>query len=167
MEIDLSLLSGYPDDVLIKVQVLIEQKKLGSYLKDCYPENHDISTDKALFTYIQDLKRTCMRKAAPVHKVVYDDRIETAYKALGLHSFVSRIQGNKMKSRSEIRIASVFKKAPADFLQMISVHELAHLKEKEHNKNFYRLCRNMLPDYFQLEFGLRLYLIYLEIKAAE
>jgi predicted metal-dependent hydrolase len=42
------------------------------------------------------------------------------------------------------------------------VHELAHLKEKEHNKAFYRLCEHMLPAYHQLEFEMRLYLIQLE-----
>jgi len=29
---------------------------------------------------------------------------------------------------------------------MIVVHELAHLKEKQHNKAFYRLCLNMLDN---------------------
>ena len=46
---------------------------------------------------------------------------------------------------------------------MIVVHELAHLREKEHNKNFYQLCKHMLPDYYQLEFDARLYMIQLEL----
>jgi predicted metal-dependent hydrolase len=46
---------------------------------------------------------------------------------------------------------------------MIVVHELAHLKEKEHNKAFYSLCEHMEPDYHQLEFDLRLYLTHLEL----
>lgn len=45
---------------------------------------------------------------------------------------------------------------------MIAVHELAHIKEKEHNKRFYQLCEYMLPDYHQLEFEMRLYLTQLE-----
>ena len=45
---------------------------------------------------------------------------------------------------------------------MIVVHELAHLKEPEHNKAFYQLCTHMAPDYHQLEFDLRLYLTHLE-----
>ena len=45
----------------------------------------------------------------------------------------------------------------------ITVHELAHLKEKEHNKAFYRLCLHMLKDYHQLELDIRLYLIQLEL----
>ncbi len=56
-------------------------------------------------------------------------------------------------------------KLPAEFLKMIVVHELAHLKETEHNKAFYQLCTHMAPDYHQLEFDLRLYLTQLEHEA--
>jgi predicted metal-dependent hydrolase len=43
---------------------------------------------------------------------------------------------------------------------MIVVHELAHLKELEHNKAFYKLCEYMEPNYHQLELDLRLLLTY-------
>jgi len=45
---------------------------------------------------------------------------------------------------------------------MIVVHELAHIKESDHNKAFYKLCCNMEPEYHQLEFNLRAYLTYIE-----
>lgn len=160
MSKDLSILEGYPQKIISQVYDLIEENKLDLYLKKRYSETHDIRTDKALFFYVQDIKKTYMKKAGPVHKVLYDDKIETVNSALGLHSFVSRKQGNQLKAKSEIRIASFFKKAPADFLHMIVVHELAHLKEKDHNKDFYRLCHHMDGDYSQLEFDLRLYLIH-------
>jgi len=82
---------------------------------------------------------------------------------LGIHSFVSRVQGRKLKSKNEIQIDSVFKKAPAAFLRMIVVHELAHLKEKQHNKAFYKLCLYMEPEYHQLEFDMRLYLTHIDL----
>lgn len=44
---------------------------------------------------------------------------------------------------------------------MITVHELA-LRERGHNKAFYQLCRHMEPQYFQLEFELRVYLTHLD-----
>ena len=47
---------------------------------------------------------------------------------------------------------------------MIVVHELAHLKEKDHNKAFYQLCQHMEPDYHQLEFDLRLWLTWRDIR---
>ena len=79
---------------------------------------------------------------------------------------MSRVQGGKLKSKNELRISAVFKKAPEAFLNMIVVHELAHLKEKDHNKAFYQLCRHMLPDYHQLEFDMRVYLTLLEAGGA-
>jgi hypothetical protein len=83
---------------------------------------------------------------------------------LGTNAFVSRVQGGKLKSKNEIRIATLFREAPEPFLQMIVVHELAHLKEKNHDKAFYQLCCHMLPDYHQLEFDTRLWLTARELE---
>ena len=84
--------------------------------------------------------------------------------ALGLHTFVSRVQGNKLKSKNEIRISEIFKRCPEEFLQMIVVHELSHVRFKAHDKAFYKLCEHMLPNYHQLEFEMRLYLTQVEMK---
>ena len=54
--------------------------------------------------------------------------------------------------------------APEPFLRMIVVHELAHLKEKEHDKAFYQLCCHMEPQYHQLEFDTRLWLTQQSLK---
>ncbi|KKM99629.1 hypothetical protein LCGC14_1146010, partial [marine sediment metagenome] len=67
------------------------------------------------------------------------------------------------KAKNEMRIGAVFKTGPVDFLNMIIVHELAHLKEKGHNKAFYKLCVYMEPNYHQLEFDLRVYLTHLDL----
>ena len=69
----------------------------------------------------------------------------------------------KLKAKAEIRVATVFRNAPEPFLRMIVVHELAHLKEKEHNKAFYQLCCHMEPQYHQLEFDTRLWLTQLSL----
>ena len=77
------------------------------------------------------------------------------------------MQGGKLKSKREIRVASLFKEAPAALLEMIVVHELAHLKEPQHDKAFYALCCHMLADYHQREFDLRLYLALLALAGKE
>jgi UTP pyrophosphatase len=77
------------------------------------------------------------------------------------------VQGNKLKSKREIRISSIFKNVPLEFLRMIAVHELAHFKEKEHDKAFYKLCEYMEPQYHQFEFDLRLYLTHIEAGGAQ
>lgn len=112
---------------------MLEEKTLSKYLLSKYPKPHNITNDKVLRSFVMNLKNQYLKKSSPLSKIKFDDKIHVINNALGLHSFVSRVQGNKLKSKNEIRIATVFKSAPEEFLQMIVVHELAHLKEKEHN----------------------------------
>jgi len=159
----LKYLTAYSTKVTDQVQMLISQNKLSKVLQQKYPEAHQIRSNKALYQYTVELKNQYIKQSAPLSKVVYDDKINVLHQALGLHSYVSRVQGNQLKSKNEIRIGSVFKKVPIEFLRMIVVHELAHLKEKQHNKAFYRLCESMEADYHQLEFDTRLYLTHLDL----
>ena len=156
-------LTGYPEDVKAQVRQLIQQGRLGDVLLQKYPAAHDIRTDKALYDYVFSLKNRFLRNAAPINKVAFDSRIQVIQHALGLHTAISRVQGNKLKANREIRIASLFREVPLEFLRMIVVHELAHLKEKEHDKAFYQLCAYMEPEYHQIELDLRLYLTHVDL----
>jgi predicted metal-dependent hydrolase len=162
----LKYLSAYSPALQQQVQQLLDQDRLSVFLLDRYPEPHTIVNDKALRSYVMALKERYMKQSDPLSKIIYDPKIHVIKNALGLHSYVSRVQGGKLKSKNEIRIGAVFKKAPEPFLNMICVHELAHLKEKAHNKNFYQLCLHMQPHYHQLEFDMRVYLTQLELKGA-
>ncbi len=159
----LKYLAGYSANVTDQVHQLIDKGKLAEVLLKKYPDAHNIKNDKALYAYTVDMKNQFLRQSSPLSKVVYDDKIDVLHNALGLHSFVSRVQGGNLKSKNEIRIGSIFKSAPLEFLRMIVVHELAHLREKQHNKAFYKLCEYMEPGYHQLEFDMRLYLTYLDL----
>ena len=160
---ELTYLIGYADQLAEQVRKLVAEQRLGELLLKKYPAVHEIKTDKALYEFTVELKNRFLRKANPLSKVAFDSRINVIHHALGLHTFISRVQGGKLKAKHEIRIGVVFRTAPPEFLRMIVVHELAHLKEKEHNKAFYSLCEHMEPDYHQLEFDLRLYLTHLEL----
>ncbi|ELR67172.1 Putative metal-dependent hydrolase [Photobacterium marinum] len=159
----LTYLSGYSPQLLEQVQYLVDSEKLGVYLKKKYPEKHNITTEKLLYNYVVDLQRKYLKKSPLISKVSYDKKIHAVHNALGLHTFVSRVQGSKLKAKNEIRVAQVFKTAPLDFMRMIVIHELAHLKEKQHNKSFYNLCCHMEPNYHQLELDMRLYLTHLDM----
>jgi predicted metal-dependent hydrolase len=160
----LKYLTAYPEPLRAQVSQLIGENKLGHVLRRRYPEAHGIRTDKALYAYVQELKDSYLRQAAPISKVAYDSKIQVIQHALGLHTAISRVQGSRLKAKHEIRIGAVFRDAPLPFLRMIAVHELAHLKEKEHDKAFYKLCCWMEPAYHQLEFDLRLYLTWLDLS---
>lgn len=160
--LELKYLSGYSESILSKVHHLIDENRLGDYLLKKYPAAHSIRTDKALYEFTIALKNEFLQKSRPLSKVIYDTKINTFDHVLGMHYYISKVQGANLKAKHEIKIASIFKNAPIEFLKMIVVHELAHLKEKDHNKAFYKLCGYMEPDYSQIEFDLRLYLTHLE-----
>jgi len=155
-------LAGYSASLVAQVQQLIEQDQLANLLRQKYPLAHDVRTDKALYDYVLEIKNAHLRNAGQLSKVAYDSTLHVIKHALGMHTTVSRVQGLKLKTKREIRVANVFKQMPPEFLRMIVVHELAHIKERGHGKAFYQLCSHMEPDYAQLEFDVRVYLTYRE-----
>ena len=163
----LRYLQGYPPELLAQVRQLIQAGRLAETLARRHPEAHDVRSERALYDYVNGLKSIHMRSAPPLAKVAYEPKLHILRNALGTHSTVSRVQGGRLKSKREIRIATLFKEAPADFLRMIVVHELAHLKERDHGKAFYALCMHMEPDYHQLEFDLRLWLTAQELTTTD
>jgi predicted metal-dependent hydrolase len=156
-------LAGYAPALLAQVQQRIDEGKLGGLLRARYPAAHEVRTDRALYDYVSALKAQFMRKAEPLSKVAYDNKLHVVGNALGTHTMISRAQGSKLKAKREIRIASVMRDVPPEWLRMIVVHELAHMKERAHDKAFYALCTHMEPAYHQFEFDLRLYLTHLDL----
>ncbi|WP_415845878.1 M48 family metallopeptidase [Stutzerimonas zhaodongensis] len=159
----LKYLQGYPESLQQQVRRMIEEQRLGDYLERRYPQRHQVQSDKALYGYVQQLRQSHLKSAPSIDKVLYDNRLDLTHRALGLHTAVSRVQGGKLKAKKEIRVAALFKEAAPEFLQMIVVHELAHLRESDHNRAFYKLCEHMMPVYAQTEFDLRCYLHWREL----
>jgi predicted metal-dependent hydrolase len=159
----LDYLQAYPEDLQEKVRGLIAQGGLADLLRQKYPQPHGIRTDGALYNYVTGLKNDHLRHAEAVNKVAFDSKIHVIRHALGLHTTISRVQGGRLKAKREIRVAALFRDAPLPFLRMIAVHELAHLRERDHGRAFYQLCEHMEPAYHQLEFDVRLYLTHLDL----
>jgi len=159
----LRYLAGYPDDLQRQVRAAIAEDQLAAMLRTRYPGTHEVRSDGALYDYTLALKNRFLRNADSPAKVLFDSRLQLTANALGSNGKLARVQGGKIRRKHEIRVASVFKEAPPEFLKMIVVHELAHLKEREHDRAFYLLCSHMEPAYHQLEFDLRLYLTQREL----
>ncbi len=157
---DLPFLRGYAEPLLAQVRGLIDTGRLGDYLAKRYPNRHQIQSDKALHAYVDDLRQRYLRRSQRPDRVCYDSKLDVLHNALGLNTRQARVHGGRLQTRREIRIASLFRDTAPEFLDMIVVHELAHLRELEHNKAFYQLCEHMLPGYGQLEFDLRLWLTW-------
>ncbi len=155
-------LAGYPAALTAQVHHLIAQNQLAERLLQKYPQAHAVRTDKALYDYVLEIKNAHLRNAGQLSRVAFDSKLHVISNALGMHTSISRVQGGNLKSKREIRVANLFKDMPPEFLRMIVVHELAHMKESAHDKAFYQLCRHIEPEYAQLEFDVRAYLTYLD-----
>ncbi len=160
-------LAHYSEGLRAQVQSLLDEGQLDAWLRRRYPaldEGHELQSNAALYNFAVGIKRAKMASSRPLSKVRYCDKISTLNHALGLHTYAARVQGAKVKTKHEIRVASVFKRGPVEFVEMIVVHELAHLRERDHNKAFYRLCRHMLPDYDRVEFDMRVWLTLIDTR---
>lgn len=155
-------LGGYPAHLRERIEQMIEAQQLAGWLLQKYPAPHRVRSDRALYDYVCEVKNSAFRHAGQLRRVAFDRRLHLTHQALGLHSSRSHAHGSKLRKVRDIHISTLFMDAPLEFLRMIVVHELAHMKEPEHDKAFYQLCCNMEPDYHQLEFELRAYLTYLD-----
>lgn len=157
-------LSAYPESLQLQVLQLQSQNRLGDMLLERYPRMHSVRTDKALYDYVTALKSEFLGHSEALSKVAFNNRLQVIDHALGNHKLSGRVQGSKPKAKREILVSSLFKEVPVEFLRMIAVHELAHLKVKEHNKDFYKLCTYMEPQYHQYELDLRVYLTHMAVN---
>jgi len=110
MTVSLKYLSAYSLDIQQKIQEMITNQTLSTYLLAKYPKTHQIYNDKALRGYVMNIKNQFLKKSVPLSQIKYDDKIHVINNALGLHTYVSRVQGNKLKNKNEIRIGALFKK---------------------------------------------------------
>ena len=112
----LKYLVGYPQRLQARALELIEQGRLGAILADKYGQAHAVRSDVQLREFVQALKERHLRKSVPLGKVIYDSKLQVMKHALGTHTAISRVQGDRLKASREVRIATVFRDAPAEFL---------------------------------------------------
>ena len=123
--VHLRYLAGYPEHLVAEVGTCLADGSLGGHLRRKYPAPHAVRNDGALYDYVGGLKARHLKNAAPLSKVAWDGKLASIHNALGTHTRVARVQGGKLKTKREIRIANLFRAAPQEFLQMIVAHELA------------------------------------------
>ncbi|OGT21261.1 MAG: metal-dependent hydrolase, partial [Gallionellales bacterium RIFOXYB12_FULL_54_9] len=111
-------LAAYPVALVAQARALIEQNRLAEHLLLKYPAAHQVRNDRALYGYVQEIKEQYLRNTGVLSHVAFDSTLHVMKNALGMHTRVARVQGVRLKVKSEIRVAEVFKEMPAGFLRM-------------------------------------------------
>jgi hypothetical protein len=162
----LKYLGGYPPSLLARwPQLAATRERWAPPCPQRHPEAHDVRTDRALYDYVGELKAATCAVPSRWPRWPTTTSCTCCTTRWARTRAVSRVQGNKLKAKREIRIASLFKRRAGAFLRMIVVHELAHLKEREHDKAFYALCTHMEPTTTSSSSTLRLWLTARELEA--
>ena len=86
----LKYLAGYPEQLTGQIHKLVHEQRLGDILRKRFPVAHETKTDKALYDFTIELKNRFLRKAPPLSKVAFDNKINKINDALGLHTYISR-----------------------------------------------------------------------------
>ena len=102
MKPPLPYLQGYPLETLSQVEKLLQEDRVADWLLKKYPHGHTMRTDRALFDYVQALKSEHLRGAEPLAKVAFDAKLRVVQHALGTHTTIARVQGNKLKAKAEL-----------------------------------------------------------------
>ncbi|CAN5123721.1 hypothetical protein BH18THE2_BH18THE2_43390 [soil metagenome] len=91
---------------------------------------------------------------------IFEDKVEKHYKNLGVKA--KRIAVKNLRNRwgsiiksGVINLNLNLIKAPEDVIDYIILHELCHLKIKEHSHRYWDLVRMYVPDYQDKEKWLR------------
>ena len=86
-------LGGYSPATLDRVRWLIADNRLGEHLAQQYPRRHAVQSDAALYDYVMQIKQRHLRSSTPLHKVLWQNKMDVLHKVLGLHTAISRVQG--------------------------------------------------------------------------
>lgn len=84
-------LLAYSEEIRSQVSLLINQGRLSDVLLKKYHAGHEIRTDKALYTYVLNLKNEYIRNEQTPNKIIFDNDIRAIQRALGLHTAISSL----------------------------------------------------------------------------
>jgi predicted metal-dependent hydrolase len=75
----------------------------------------------------------------------YADKIGVEYESVSVRN--QRTRWGSCSAKKNLSFNWRLVMAPEDVAEYVVVHELAHLKEKNHTKTFWRIVREHMPDY--------------------
>ena len=117
----------------------------------CFIEKHLTDEKKRIEKYnaLTEFEIAKLKKEAGAY---FLDKIEKYSKVMNLKYGRITITGAKTRfgscsSKGNISFSYMLMLYPEPAREYVVVHELAHLKEMNHSKNFYKVIEEILPDY--------------------
>ncbi len=87
-------------------------------------------------------------------KVAYWSQV-TGLRPTGLKVTTARKRYGSCSGRDSLCFSCFLMNCPEECIDLVVVHELCHIAEKNHGKNFYALLERYIPDYKERQIKLR------------
>lgn len=137
----------------INIELKIEQKEI----EITVPENieQDLikkNVDKAMKKLLKHNTEIIIAKRLPYWSKI----TQISYNQVSVRDAITRY-GSCMPSKKNLYFSSRLVMLPEDKIDAIIVHELCHMKHKNHNKEFYDLVATYIPNYKEIDKWLKKY----------
>ena len=144
---ELTVVRNFRNTTRITLKLEEEQKQIIITL----PE--DIKQEKAK-THIDKLIKNLLKtstEAAIAERLPYWSKItQIDYNEVKVRDAITRY-GSCMPSKKNLYFSSRLIMLPHDKIDAIIIHELCHMKHKNHNKEFYDLVKKYIPNYKEID----------------
>lgn len=136
----------------ISVNLNLEQKQIVITI----PEN---ISQQQVKTYVDKLIKKLLKnntEAVIAERLPYWSKItQIGYNEVKIRDATTRY-GSCMPSKKNLYFSSRLVMLPEDKIDAIIVHELCHMKHKNHNKEFYDLVKKYIPNYKEIDKWLKI-----------
>ncbi|MBT8348489.1 MAG: M48 family metallopeptidase [Sulfurovum sp.] len=102
--------------------------------------------DERLFqTHFDRFYKTEAQKYIPANVALWEEKMGLS--ATNLRFRKTKRQWGSCSGKNVLSFNTMMMKLPHDLIEYIIIHELAHIKHKHHQKDFWQLVEQHLPDY--------------------
>ena len=106
---------------------------------------YSVYDEKAFQKKIDAFYKEEAQKYMPEHIASWATTMGLSYKEISFRK--TKRQWGSCSSTNTLSFNTMMMKLPLDVIQYIIVHELAHIKHKHHQKTFWKLVEDYLPNY--------------------
>ena len=148
----LALEISYTSEIIVRSPMHLSQRKIDDFVnkheqwieKHLEKQNNRQCAKELTTQQIAELKRQA-REVIP-QKVEYYSNLMELYPT-GVKITSAQRRFGSCNGKNSICFSYRLMQYPSEAIDYVVVHELAHIKHKDHSKNFYSLIAQYMPDY--------------------
>ena len=143
-------------EIVFKTPKIVTQKRINDFIKknESWLEKH-ISKIEEEKKKIQNIEKFSQQEVERLKNIANDfipKRVNYYAKKMSLYPQKVVIRAQKTKwgscsSKKNLNFNCLLMLTPIEVIDSVIVHELAHIKEMNHSKNFYTLVESVYPEY--------------------